>query len=211
MTENQRRQFLKLVGVSLAGVAGMGVLPGVSRTEPADTTEIRNPTRKIIVERLKKLAESDIPEDLLMSGADCYDMAEPLPKEKKPCPECERMMKVDEMEEILRAYKVPLKRIQDQGLDAKLIFPEYCPTCGFGLDEEIILEIKYPDHPDPVQVKPERHPKLKILLDEPSDLELMALFLQGKDRYPAAWDTEGALKWKVKQLEKLFGVAEPND
>ncbi len=128
-------------------------------------------------------------------------------------------MQVGEMDEILREYHVPLKRIQDQGVDAKLILPEHCPTCGFGLEKcgldweqrselsleewnvkKFQLEIKYPDQTEPV----------RVVLERAEDLELMALFLQGKDRYSLGQGAEGALKDEVERLRKLFGVTVKN-
>ena len=192
MTETERRKFLKLVGVSLAGAAGMSILgckPGYTQVE------LQNPTRKALAERLKTLAESDPPTDLQM-GACCYDMIGRY-YERKPCPDCGEMMDVGQMDEILLAYNVPVKRIQDLDLDATLILPEHCPACGLGLKEKkFLLEIKYPDDPDFVRVE----------LDSAHDLELMALFLQGKDRWTDEQEGEYALKDKVERLRELFGV-----
>ena len=210
MTETERREFLKAAGASLAGVVGMSVLgcnPG--------TTEIRDPTREELVKRLEKLAQSKPPKNLSI-GAMCYKMAPPI-FVQMPCPDCERTMQVGEKDEILREYNVPLKRIQDQGVDAKLILPEHCPTCGFGLGlcgltweqkSELLssggwkqncfhLEIRYSDHPSPVRVE---------LTNGAYDLELMALFLQGKDRYNDGQDRETALKDQLERLKELFGV-----
>ncbi len=200
MTENERRKFLKAAGASLAGAVGVGVLSTVSCSSLADTTEIRNPTREELAERLHKLAESSPPKDLSY-GAMCYDIAgEPIPIEKL-CPECGQTMRVGEKDEILREYNVPLKRIQDQGVAAKLILPEHCLTCGSGLTKEKFqLEIKYPDQAEPVRVE----------LNKPNDLELMALFLQGKDRYEGMQGEEYPLKNEVERLRKLFGITAQN-
>jgi hypothetical protein len=212
MPESERREFLKATAATLVGAAGVGAL---SSTSCNRQTEIRNPTREELVKRLEKLAKSGTPWNL-SHGAMCYSPAFPR-YEKKPCPECERTMQVGEMDEILNSYKIPLKRIQDQGVDAKLIIPEHCPRCGFGLDfcgmtwderkelspEELTarkfqLEIKYPDQPNVFRVE----------LDKAFDLELMALFLQGKDRYKRFNEMEVALKDEVDRLKELFGIAE---
>ena len=237
MTETERRKFLKLVGASLAGAAGMGILGctpentrGVADVPVSDNAEspiadavddapsAQTVSRKALVERLKALDESEAPSDL-SPGAHCYKPAG-IFYEKKPCQDCGEIMDEGRMNEILLAYNVPLKRIQNLGVDATLILPEHCPTCGFGLNacgldwkqeselrklpeewqrKKFHLKIKYPDDPDFVRVE----------LDEAHDLELMALFLQGKDRWEGKQGDEYALKDKVDQLKKLFGVKEP--
>jgi len=231
MTEKHRRQFLKLVSASLASALGMGVLSDVSSDAEAGITEtgrrllrrrsrqvVVTPTREKLIERLEKLAASEPPTDLKVSeGALCYAM-EAEEEIRKPCPKCGRTMKVGEMEEFLREYNVPLKRIRDQGVNAKLILPEHCPKCGYGLqhcgmtweeraelsDEQedaraIQLEIKYPDHRDPVRA-----------MVYPYDLEVLAVFLQGKDRMKHI-DCETALKDEVETLREFLGIAEPSD
>ena len=101
---------------------------------------------------------------------------------------------------ILEAYKKKFAKIQEQGLDADLIVPEHCPRCGYGLRENnFFLEIKYKD----------RSCSERIELENAFDLELMALFLQGKDRYADDDDEEYPIKDKVDRLRKLFGVEEP--
>ena len=108
-------------------------------------------------------------------------------------------MKVGKMDEILSAYNVPLKRIRELGLDAKLIYPKHCSNCGSGLQKKkFLVEIRYPDDPDFVRVE----------LDEAHDLELMSLFLHEKDRWKAKFGEEYALKDKVDRLRELFGVEE---
>ena len=203
MTEIERREFLrkslKSTGVALAGV---GVLTGTSCSLQYAHKKIRNPTRTELVKRLEKLAESK-PWDASVGGASCYYPRISAPREKKSCPACERTMTIGEKDEILREYNVPLKRIQDQKIDAKLIVPEHCATCGFGLKEaKFQLEITYPDHPDPVRIE----------LDSAFDLELMVLFLHGKERYKEVYkfggEHEGPLKYKVDRLRELFGVKE---
>jgi len=205
MTENDRRKFLTRTGAALAGVAGVAALTSASCNRQS---EIRNPTREELVKRLKKLAESKPPRNL-EPGAMCYSIISPY-KEKMPCAECEQEMIDGRMDEILRSYNVPLKRIQDHGVDATLILPEHCPACGFGLEQgKILVEIRYPDHPEPVRVEPEKHSKFRIMIGEATELEMMALFLQGKDRYPAGQGREEALKDRVARLRELFlGVEE---
>ena len=134
----------------------------------------------------------------------CYEIGY-YEEEEMPCPACERIMIVGRKDKIFRIYNVPLKRLQDQDVDATLIIPEHCPECGFGLQEEKFhLEIKYPDQRDAVRVK----------LDDAFDLELMALFLQGADRFDKGrfmrWSGghEQPLKDKVERLRELFGVNE---
>ena len=194
MAENERREFLKTALVAM-GAAGVGAMSNTSCNRQGGA--ILNPTREELVKRLQKLAESKPPSNL-SQGAMCYSTFGPI-FEEKPCPKCEQTMSVGEKDEILREYNVPLKRIQDQGIDAKLIIPEHCPECGFGLKEaKFQLEIKYPDDPVPVQVE----------LDYAYELELMALFLQGKDRYEGSVGEEYPLKDEAKRLRELFGITE---
>ena len=201
MTEIERREFLKSTGAALAGVAGVGVLTSAGCARKHFAGEVQNPTRKELVKRLEKLAQSK-PSDPSMGGASCYVTMKP-PIVQKPCPECEQVMIVGEKDKILRKYNVPLKRIQDQKLDATLIVPEHCPQCGSGLKEtKFQLEIKYPDHPVPVQTE----------LESAFDLELMVFFLQGKERYKQVYEFggehEGPLKYRVERLRELFGIRE---
>ncbi|MCL2711000.1 MAG: twin-arginine translocation signal domain-containing protein [Planctomycetaceae bacterium] len=205
MTEIERREFLKNAGAALAGVAGVGVLTNAGCNKQS---EIRNPSREELVKRLEKLAKSEPPKNL-MQGATCYEIAMP-PVVEKPCPDCGRTMIVGEKDEILREYNVPLKRIQDQGVNAKLIVPEHCPECGFGLKEaQFQLEIKYPDRPIPVRVElKETNEYVRIIRGVNNELELMALFLQGKDRYVEWHGEEKPLKDEVERLRELFGIGE---
>ena len=201
MTETDRREFLKSTGAAIAGATGIGVL-----TSTSCDRQIRNPTRAELIKRLQKLAESK-PTSELMHGASCYFT---LPRIEKtvPCPDCGQTMTVGEKDEILRKYNVPLKRLQDMKVDAKLIIPEHCSACGFGLIEgKILVEIRYPDHPVPIRVEPGK-PNFKsdFVLSRATELELMALFLQGKDRYSLGQQGDKALKDKVDRLRELFGV-----
>jgi hypothetical protein len=148
MTQNERREFLKTALVAMGRVAGVGVVgcrwPGAMCYVPAPRKSTSPVETKVL----------------------CYKPADLSAKRTIPCPECERTMTVGEMDEILREYNVPLKRIQDQGIDAKLIIPEHCEHCGFGLKEvKFQLEIKYTDRPEPIRIE----------LDNASDLENMAL------------------------------------
>ena len=217
MTETERRKFLKLVGVSLAGVAGVSILG----CKPEKTQDIDDalsseedeiptlppqnvswkpltPTREALAERLKVLAEDEWP-TAFTSAAMCY-VIEASDDVTELCPDCGKINTLGLKDAILRAYNVPLKRIQDLGLNAILTIPEHCPTCGFGLiEKKFLLEIRYPDDPDFVRVE----------LDEIDDLQMMTHFLQGKDYWE---DGEGGtyrLKDKVDRLRKLFGVEEP--
>ena len=211
MTEHERREFLKAALAAMGGMAATGATscrwPGAMCYSPArppgvtseEFTEIRNPTCDELVGRLEQLAKSKPPKNLV--HAMCYSTVPDI-KEEKPCSECTRTMEVGERDKILREYNVPLKRIQDQEVDAALIIPEHCPECGFGLKEaKFQLEIKYPDLPAPVRVELESH----------RDIELMALFLTGKDRYTERKGGDGQdvpLKDKVGRLQELFGVRE---
>ena len=209
MTEHERREFLKAALAAMGGVAATGATscrwPGAMCYSPArppgvtleEFTEIRNPTCDELVGRLEQLAKSKPPKNLV--HAMCYSTVPDI-KEEKPCSECARTMEVGERDKILREYNVPLKRIQDQEVNATLIIPEHCPECGFGLKEEKFqLEIKYPDLPAPVRVE---------LTGGAYELEIMALFLQGKDRYTSGNEGETALNDEVERLKELFGVAE---
>ena len=223
MTENQRRKFLKLVGASLVGAAGVSIL-GCAPEKTQDVAEpfiipdtinlpisdvvddipsIQTVNRKALAERLRQLAESDEPRTNSLYGT-CYFTVRYVDV-KEPCTDCDQIMIVGEKDKILSDYNVALSRIKDLGINATLIIPEHCPGCGLGLKEKkVVLMIKYPDESDFVRVE----------LDEAYDLELMALFLQGKDRYyppPAPWSPglhEAPMKAKVDRLRKLFGVEE---
>jgi len=209
MTEAERREFLKNAGAVLTGAVGIGVLSSCAKRDDADvsfldeTADRRTLKRAELVERLKKLAKSEPPKVLI--GAMCYKPGPPPEKKEIPCPDCKRTKVVGEMDEILREYNVPLKRIQDQHVDAKLIVPQHCPECGFGLKEEKFrLEIKYPDQRNAVRVE----------LETAFDLELMDHFLRGADHYEELTKHNGMvmggqghpLKDKVDRLKELFGV-----
>jgi len=194
MTEHERREFLKKAGATLAGVAGVGVLSSVSCNR-------QSPTRADLVKRLEKLAKSK-PKNETMGGASCY-VGFPVRKETVPCSKCEQTRTVGEKDEILREYNVPLKRIQNRGVKATLIVPTHCSECGFGLNEmPFQLTIKYPDQQESVQVE----------LKSAHDIELMALFLEGKERCKEVskygGEFEYPLKHKHDRLVELFGVTE---
>ena len=208
MTETDRREFLKSTGAAIAGATGIGVLTSASAQDEIEKKRILK--RAELAERLQKLADSKPPKNL-SPGATCYSIIGPITKEQ-PCSVCERTMGAGEKDEILRSYNVPLKRIQEQGVDAALILPEHCPACGFGLGRgKIFVEIRYPDHPVPVRVEPQKPHEFLVMLGGASELEIMALFLQGKDRYLAGQGREEALKDKVERLRELFGVAEKKE
>jgi len=172
------------------------------------TGKVRVLKRAELADRLKKLAASKAPKDL-SPGAMCYSPAFSR-DEKSTCPECQHEMQVGEMDKILKAYNIPLKRIQDHGVDAMLILPEHCPACGFGLETgKILVEIRYPDHPVPIRVEPEKPFSSGSFISRASELEIMALFLQGRDRYPLEQGREQALKDKVDRLRELFGIEYP--
>ena len=258
MTEKDRRKFLKAAGVTLAGA--VGVLTGISaggnitraeiiqrlgairerrtsvlRPNPPKTAAAEPPkgtTRKELVERLQKLAESKSPMDL-NPGAMCYVMVPPK-EEKKPCPKCGLTMKVGEKEELLNKYDVPLNRLQSLGLNAKLILPEHCPDCGLGLagcGQSQFWEEKYEKLKDMseeerkaeydrskkesdarrflLEIKYPDHPTpVRVALNHYTDLEYMVLFLQGKDRIVWGNDGETAIKDKIDRLRELFGIPE---
>ena len=132
MTENERREFLKVALAAMGGVAGAGVLG--------------------------------------CRMAMCYVPAPRMP-ELVPCPECKLTMIPGQKDEILSKYNIALKRIQNQGIDAKLIIPGHCPECGFGLKEaKFQLEIQYADRPELTRIE----------LESASDLEDLSLTLQKK-------------------------------
>jgi len=148
--------------------------------------------RAELVERLKKLAESEPPKDL-KPGACCYVRGGGCGCFFISLPIWIISELLDYGLGIHREYRVPLNRLRKLGITAKLI----CHKRKF------YLEIRYPDHLDPVMVK----------LKEPFDLELMALFLQEKDRYrkkdryeDEPSDCEIALIDEVYRLTELFGI-----
>jgi len=195
VASNERRNLLKAALIAMGGAVAVGIYIhscGAYCYAPASP----NPTRQELIKRLEKLAQSESPKDLAI-GAMCYEMMASV-IEETPCPDCKRTKIVGEKDEILRKYNVPLKRIQDRGIQVKLILPDHCPGCGDGLKEKKFqLEIKYPDQPDPVRVE---------LTDGAHDLEIMALFLQGKDRLKHENDAETPLKDQLDRLRELFGV-----
>jgi len=197
------RKLLKAMLVAMSGVVGMGV-PGCDRnaasppspSTSAPTPGSKDPTRQELVKRLQQLAKNEPPKDL-SHGALCYA---PLEFEKKACPDCKRLAIVGVKDVILNSYNVPLKHIQDHGIQATLIVPEHCAGCGEGLNaKKFQLEIKYSDQPEPVRVE---------LTGGAYDLEIMALFLQGKDRHKDRQDFEKPLQSEVERLRELFGVKE---
>ena len=146
-----------------------------------------NISRAELIERLKQLAESEPPKNLSL-GAMCYVPA--------PSSTIQQLFsRIGYQQRLIRKYKVPLKRIQGLGIDAKLIIPKHVEK------ENFQLEIKYPDQSDSVRIE----------LESAVDLEHMALFLQGKDRYEAGRGRETALKDKVDRLIELFRVENNRD
>ena len=98
---------------------------------------------------------------------------------------------------IIESYRKNFEKVREQGLDAELIVPEHCPRCGYGLRENnFFLEIKYKD----------RSCSERIELENAFDLSLMALFLQGKDRYIGNQDREHPIKDHVYRIAELFGL-----
>ena len=208
MTNQERREFLKSALAAMATATGAAgckksevIVAICYQTVRPDSAE-QTLKRAELVKRLQQLSESKPPK--LLMGADCYDSAYPHIVEK-PCSTCERTMIVGEKDEILRSHNVPLKRIQDQKVDAKLIVPEHCAECGFGLKEEKFqLEIKYADQREAVRIE----------LEDAFELELMALFLEGRDRFTQLSMINGIvsggrdrpLKDKVDRLRELFGI-----
>jgi len=195
MAQNERRNLLKAALIAMGGAAAVGIGVYSCGAYCYSPAALPNPTRQELVKRLERLAQSKPPK--VLRGAMCYDMA-PLIIQQGSCPDCKCTMIVGEKEEILSTYNVPFKRVQDHGIQAKLIIPDHCPSCGDGLkDKPFQLEIKYSDQPDPVRVE----------LENAHDLELMALFLQGKDRGELSGQhTETPLKDKLDRLRELFGV-----
>ena len=210
MTNQERREFLKAALAAMAtatGAAGCKKYDDIS-VPCYDPVPIHIPNaeqtlrRAELVERLQKLAKSEPP--TMLMGAYCYNSQFPHIVEI-PCTTCERTMIVGEKDEILRSHNVPLKRIQDQKVDATLIIPEHCAECGFGLKEEKFqLEIKYADQREAVRIE----------LEDAFELELMALFLEGRDRFTELFKTNGwisggqdhPLKNKVDRLRGAFAI-----
>ncbi|MCL2710057.1 MAG: twin-arginine translocation signal domain-containing protein [Planctomycetaceae bacterium] len=99
-------------------------------------------------------------------GAACYSRMGPPRRVQTICTVCKRTTWEGEKDKIFRSYNIPLKRIQDQGINAKLIMPEHCAECGFGLQGgKFQVELKYPDRATPVRIK----------LEFASDLEAIAI------------------------------------
>ena len=57
MTENQRREYLKLVSILQSGMFGMNVMPGSFRSEETDLTKLRRIERKEAAERMREATE----------------------------------------------------------------------------------------------------------------------------------------------------------
>ena len=196
MTNQERREFLKAALAAMATATGAAGCKNIviSCYTVCSTPETQTLRRAELVERLQQLAESKPPERLVR--AMCYEMVY-VERKELPCPACERTMILGEKDEILREHHVPLKRIQDQKVNAKLIVPEHCAECGFGLKEEKFqLEIKYADQREAVRIE----------LEDAFELELMALFLEGQDRVDKGQRGEEALKDDVQRLRQLFGI-----
>jgi predicted Zn-ribbon and HTH transcriptional regulator len=186
MTEFKRREFLK---AALAAMAATGVAGCQPRPRPLVPKE-QYFKRAELTERLQELARSRPPRNLA-PGAMCYRPATP-----NRCQDCKQW---ENLAESVDQYKALVERLREQGLDATLVVPELCQTCGYALEQEkFLLEIKYPDHPDTARVE----------LKGSADLIKMELFLQGKDRYDAGQYGEIALKDKVERLRELFGIGE---
>jgi hypothetical protein len=196
MTEFKRREFLKaaLAAMAATGVAGCQPRPlcytPMARFQDEIISEERSIKRAELTERLQELAKSTPPRNL-SPGAACYS-----PAVSSRCQGCGQWAFQGES---VDQYKTLVERLREQGLDATLVVPKLCETCGYALEQEkFLLEIKYPDHPDTARVE----------LKGSADLIKMVLFLQGKDRYDAGQYGEIALKDKVERLRELFGVGE---
>ena len=114
-------------------------------------------------------------------------------------PRCFDSLPMPENLSILKAYKKAFNKVKKQGINAKLIIPEYCPRCGLGLHErKFLLEINYPGQNETVQV----------VLEDAFDLELMVLFLQRKDRFVGEQDQEHSIKNAIDRLKEIFGIKE---
>ena len=159
-------------------------------------------TRAELIERLKKLAESEPPNrDELARGAMCY-----YPAEIEYCPVCRHWwtgskLGANKINEIVDQYNDFIMRLQQLGLDVTLTVAEFCSECGNVVaGKTFLLEIKYPDQPDPVRFE----------LDNIEDLQLMERFLQGQDRYVSKRDRdrEYPLKYRIGRIASLFGVKE---
>ena len=191
--KTKRREFLKaaLTAMAATGVAGCKTRPACYVPAIRDTIhDERSINRAELTERLIGLAKSESPKNLA-PGAMCYS-----PAMSSRCQGCGQWAFQGES---VDQYKTLVERLREQGLDATLVVPKLCETCGYALEQEkFLLEIKYPDHPDTARVE----------LKGSADLIKMELFLQGKDRYDAGQRGEIALKDKVERLRELFGIGE---
>jgi hypothetical protein len=113
---------------------------------------------------------------------------------------------IDDDLSVLKVYEDALEKARKQGLDASLIVPKHCTRCGLGLREsKFLLKIKCSDQTTPLRIK----------LDTPFDIELIALSLQGTDRLCEIGEVrlgDVFLKdWPLfKQLHVLFGMHDKN-
>ena len=159
-------------------------------------------TRAELIERLKKLAESKPPNrNELAYGAMCYYPAFDETDDWPVCEHCGRSWdgRKFDINKIVNQHKDFVMRLQQLGLGITLIVPELCPTCGkIAAGKTFVLEIKYPDRPDPIRFQ----------LHHITDLQLMERFLQGQDRYVGECDEEYPLKNKINRIADLFGVKE---
>ena len=65
----------------------------------------------------------------------------------------ESLQRDDQVSSILKEYRYPLARLRKHGLDAKLLVPKHCGTCGYGLDRKNFkLKINYSDGSSSVAV-----------------------------------------------------------
>ena len=156
-------------------------------------------TRAELIERLKKLAESEPPNPDELDGgwSVCY-----IPARVKYCPVCRHWwtgskLDANKINEIVDQYNDFIMRLQQLGLDVTLTVAEFCSECGNVVaGKTFLLEIKYPDQSDPVRFE----------LDNIEDLQLIERFLQGQDRYVDKYDEEHPLKNKIGRIADLFGV-----
>lgn len=125
-------------------------------------------------------------------------------------PECNEY--VSALGPTIEAFREAVEKVRKQGLDATLLVSDYCPRCGSGFDEEAFqLEIAYPDRQESVRIR--------LVNCSTRLLEIMAIFLQGKDRYITvptgyidALASGGACKERalhdlISELKYLFGIA----
>jgi hypothetical protein len=172
--------------------------PGPPPAPAVTVAEAARLSRAELAARLSRLAASAPPQSLSL-GAMCYDVAVSLARVEYVCPVCgEKTLYADWQGNELTDARRLLTRIR--GVDVRLDESQFCRTCCPEVEKPELGLLVYHEGADlPHRVSPV----------SPLDIELIALFLEGKDRYRNRQERETALQKFVPRLRELLGVAAP--